>query len=85
MRQSGPEAWRFVWRIFLSEWIGTAVLVLVGLSLVIVMFGVGSPTAAMLPDAGLRRLLTGFLFGIGGGLIALSAWSVRPVERTSTR
>ena len=64
---------RFPWRLFLSELIGTALLVLVGLSLVIVMFGTGSPMARLIPSEGLRRLITGFLFGTTGATIALSA------------
>lgn len=63
---------RFDWGIFVSELIGTAMLVLVGLSLVIFMFGAGTPMARLLPDEGLRRLITGFLFGTTGALIALS-------------
>jgi aquaporin Z len=60
------------WALFVSELIGTALLVLVGLSLVIVMFGAGSPLASLIPDEGLRRLITGFLFGTTGAAIALS-------------
>jgi aquaporin Z len=60
------------WALFLSELIGTALLVLVGLSLVIVMFGAGSPMARLVPSEGLRRLITGFLFGTTGACIALS-------------
>ncbi len=60
------------WQFFWSELVGTALLVLVGLSLVIVMFGSGSPIARILPSEGLRRLLTGFLFGTTGAFIALS-------------
>ena len=66
------------WQVFLSELIGTALLVLVGLSLVILMFGDGSPLKAILPSEGWRRLITGFLFGSTGALIALS-----PVGRCS--
>ena len=65
------------WQVFLSELVGTAVLVLVGLSLVILMFGEGSPVKAVLPSEGWRRLITGFLFGTTGGLIALSPVGVR--------
>lgn len=57
---------------FLSELAGTALLVFVGLSLVIFMFGDGSPMPRLLPSGGLRRLITGFLFGTTGALIALS-------------
>jgi aquaporin Z len=60
------------WALFLSELIGTALLVLVGLSLVILMFGTGSPMARLIPSEGLRRLVTGFLFGTTGACIALS-------------
>jgi aquaporin Z len=56
----------------MSELIGTALLVLVGLSLVIFMFGNGTPMAHLLPSEALRRLITGFLFGSTGALIALS-------------
>ncbi len=60
------------WQLVLSELAGTALLVLVGLSLVILMFGAGSPVVHALPSEGLRRLITGFLFGTTGALIALS-------------
>jgi aquaporin Z len=60
------------WRLLLSELVGTALLVLIGLSLVIVMFGTGSPMLRILPNEGLRRLITGFLFGTTGALIAIS-------------
>jgi len=65
-------------RLYVSELIGTAVLVFVGLSLVILMFGTGSPVATLIPDEAIRRLVTGFLFGCTGALIALS-----PVGKTS--
>jgi aquaporin Z len=48
-------------------------LVVIGLSLVTVMFGIGSPIAGVIPNEGVRRLITGFLFGTTGALIALSA------------
>jgi aquaporin Z len=63
---------------FASELIGTALLILVGLSLVILMFGTGSPIIRVVPSEGVRRLITGFLFGSTGALIALS-----PVGRES--
>jgi len=59
-------------RLFLSELIGTAVLVFGGLSAVIFMFGTGSPAERIFPDVTLRRVVTGFLFGSVGGAIALS-------------
>ena len=63
---------RIPWALFASELIGTALLVLVGLSLVIFMFGAGTPMARLIPSEGLRRLITGFLFGTTGACIALS-------------
>ncbi len=67
-----PTTCLFPWSQFFSELVGTALLVLVGLSLVTVMFGIGSPMTRFLPSEGLRRLITGFLFGTTGALIALS-------------
>jgi aquaporin Z len=63
---------QFPWQPFLAELIGTALLVLVGLSLVIFMFGTGTPMARLVPNEALRRLITGFCFGTTGALIALS-------------
>ena len=47
-------------------------LVLVGLSLVIFMFGTGTPMARLIPSEELRRLITGLLFGTTGAFIALN-------------
>jgi aquaporin Z len=52
--------------------IGTGVLLLGGLSLVIFMFGAGSPIAALVPSVAVRRIINGFLFGSIGAAIALS-------------
>ncbi len=60
------------WQPLLSELVGTGLLVLVGLTVVILMFGTGSPGAQAIPSEGLRRLITGFLFGTTGALIAIS-------------
>jgi aquaporin Z len=59
--------------LFLSEMAGTALLLLGGLSIVIFMFGTGSPMAHVLPSVVLRQVLTGFLFGCVGATIAVSA------------
>lgn len=69
---------KHLWTLFLAEFAGTALLVAVGVSIVILDFGQGSPVAALLPDPGLRRLITGFLFGTTGACIAIS-----PVGKTS--
>ena len=63
---------RKLYRIYLSECIGTATLVLAGLSVVIFINGTGSPIRPYIPDEGLRRAVTGFLFGTTGCLITLS-------------
>lgn len=60
------------WQTYLSELIGTALLLGIGLSFVILNFGAGSPVVDLVPDAGLRRLITGFLFGATGAAIAIS-------------
>lgn len=52
------------WAHFLSELVGSALLVSLGLSVVIVNFGTGSPLIAQLPNPGVRRVVTGFLFGL---------------------
>jgi aquaporin Z len=65
-------------QLLVAEFAGTALLVAVGVSLVIVDFGSGSLVVAALPEAGLRRLLTGFGFGVVGALIAVS-----PIGRVS--
>ena len=66
------------WELFVSELIGTGLLVLAGLSLVILVFGEGSQVARWIPSVALRRSLTGFVFGCFGAAIALS-----PVGRVS--
>lgn len=65
---SQPKAWP----LWVAELVGTALLVAVGCSFVILDFGAGSPVIAHLPAAGARRALTGFLFGSVGALIAIS-------------
>jgi hypothetical protein len=64
--------WPKQWPLFLSELIGTAFLVFVGLSVVIVMSGAGSPLAGITPSGARGRVITGFLFGTTGAIIAIS-------------
>jgi aquaporin Z len=66
------KRWSFPWWTFIAEFAGTGLLLLVGLSLVTFMFGAGSPMAGFIPSVTLRRIITGFLFGGTGALIALS-------------
>jgi aquaporin Z len=70
---SNSNSQPFPWRPFWSELIGTGLLVLIGLSLVIFMFGSGSPMENLIPEVWVRRMITGFLFGGTGAFIALSA------------
>jgi aquaporin Z len=60
------------WREYFAEFLGTALLLLFGLSLVIIMFGEGSPAAQAIPNIKLRQMITGFLFGCIGASIAVS-------------
>ena len=62
----------FPWRLFMSELVGTALLVFVGLSVVILMSGSGTPITRYIPGEKLRQVVTGFLFGSTGALIAIS-------------
>ena len=61
-----------IWKLYLSEFIGTALLIGVGVSFVILDFGKGSPIVSLIPSSGIRRALTGFLFGGTGMLITFS-------------
>lgn len=73
MSMPPPPDSRHLARLCLSELVGTALLVAVGLSIVIVDFGRGGPLATVLPSVAARRAITGLLFGATGMTIALSA------------
>jgi aquaporin Z len=64
--------WTLHWREYLAEFIGTALLLLFGLSLVIIVFGEDSPAAHIIPSIKIRQMITGFLFGCIGASIAVS-------------
>jgi len=70
--EKGEGSWQIPWRLLLSELVGTAVLLLGGLSIVIFMFGAGSPMEQILPSVKIRQMITGFMFGCVGTLITLS-------------
>lgn len=72
MATDGPTGSAGLMRLCLAELLGTALLVLVGLSFVILDFSKASPVVAALPSAAARRALTGGLFGATGMTIALS-------------
>ncbi|MGH9920604.1 MAG: aquaporin [Nitrososphaerales archaeon] len=75
---TGEHEQRSLFAKCVSEAIGTALLVAVGLSIVIFDEGRGSHLAHVLPSEAERRALTGMLFGATGMTIALS-----PVGRIS--
>lgn len=59
-------------KFFIAEFFGTAILLLLGLSVVIFMFGEGTPMAELIPNIKMRQIITGFLFGSVGAGVALS-------------
>ena len=63
---------------YASELVGTALLVFLGLSIVIALWGRGAPFASLPIPPDTRRLLNGFLFGSVGAAIAFS-----PIGRMS--
>lgn len=72
MNAEAKKDWRVRWRLFFSEMIGTGLLVFGGVSIVIVMFGSGTPMARLLPNEVLRTAVTAFLWGCVGTTITLS-------------
>ena len=70
--ESARRDWRVRWGLFSSEAIGTAALVCGGLSVVVVMFGDGSPMGRIVPNELLRTAMAAFLFGCVGTAVTLS-------------
>jgi aquaporin Z len=60
------------WPEYGAEFLGTAFLIFAGLSAVVFDFGTGLPLMKLLPDASVRRLITGLIFAGSGSLVALS-------------
>lgn len=60
------------WKEWGSEFLGTALLLLGGLSAVCLNFGAHSPVGRALPSSSIRLLLTGVLFAGTGSLIAIT-------------
>jgi len=59
-------------KFFYSEFAGTAILLLGGLSIVIFMFRSGSPMEQLIPGVKIRQVITGFIFGSVGTAVTLS-------------
>ena len=58
--------------LFISEAVGTALLLFGGLNIVIFNWGDNSVVAKMIPSEFIRTILTGFMFGCIGCLVSLS-------------
>jgi len=72
MNAEAARDWRVRWRLFFSEMIGTGLLVFGGVSIVIFMFGSGTPMVGLLPNEVFRTTVTAFLWGCVGTTITLS-------------
>ncbi len=59
-------------REYLAEFAGTALLLLIGLSAVVIDFASGSPVPGWIPNEDVRRLLTGIMFAGGATAIVYS-------------
>lgn len=73
-QNDGSHVWwqHLHWPEYGAELLGTAFLVLVGLSAVVFDFSPTLPISHLIPDAGARRLLTGLIFAGSGSLVAIS-------------
>jgi aquaporin Z len=60
------------WIEWLCELVGTALLLVGGLSAICLDFAPGSPVASVVPDHSARLLITGLLFAGTGSLVAIS-------------
>jgi aquaporin Z len=58
-------------KLIIAEMTGTALLLFIGLSSVILMFGEGNPFEELIPSLAMRRALNGFFFGAVGATIAV--------------
>ncbi len=57
---------------YLSEFFGTATMMLIGIGAVTIMFAEGGAMQHLIPSGDVRRLLTGLVFAGGGTLVVLS-------------
>ncbi len=74
MQKIEDHAWyrQLHWPEYGAELLGTALLVLLGLSAVVFDFGTGLPVSRLIPDRSARLLITGLLFAGSGSLVAIS-------------
>jgi aquaporin Z len=64
MREHFPE--------YLAEFIGTALMMVIGIGAVVLMWAGQSPLVTLIPSEDFRRLITGTLFAAGATLVVLS-------------
>ncbi|MFN8391844.1 MAG: aquaporin [Bdellovibrionota bacterium] len=57
---------------YFSEFLGTALMMLIGIGAVTIMWANSSPLPELIPSPDLRRLLTGMMFAGGATLVVLS-------------
>ncbi len=74
IQEKETSAWSkmFHWPEYGAELLGTGFLIFVGLSAVVFDFGKGLPLTGLIPDASMRRLITGLIFAGSGSLVAIS-------------
>jgi len=58
--------------VYVSEFVGTALLVLLGISVVTLIFGEGTFVADIIPSLRIRRIISGFIFGSIGAIISVT-------------
>lgn len=61
-----------LFKLYAAEFLGTALFITLGISLVIMIWGTGSPVPHMIASVPMRKIITGFLVGFISSLIALS-------------
>ena len=63
---------RLHWAEYIAEFIGTTLVIFVGLSTAVFNFGEDLPMEQLIPNQGIRLLITGVVFAGSGSLVAIS-------------
>jgi aquaporin Z len=63
---------RLNWAEYIAEVLGTTLVVFIGLSTAVFNFAEGLPIEQLVPDKGIRLLMTGVVFAGSGSLVAIS-------------
>src|ERR1700744_3788523 len=61
-----------LFKLYAAEFLGTALFITLGVSLVIMIWGADSPVPHIIPSVPVRKILTGFVVGLISTFIALS-------------